>query len=164
MSKLKEEEILGQIDTWLACCKNDAKRVYGGRKKCPCQEICEQAYQQIREMIKGRAEQEEIEARYIDIVIDLYDQLEQMKPQVTEEWYEEKAIELYNLLYYKTFNMQQVKDSIHSLVEEIPAKKATVDEEFVEKMVEESVYVLHKDMKVFYERKLKEVGVEVVGK
>lgn len=51
-----------------------------------------QAHRQIKEMIK--------------------------KPEVTEEWIEEKATELYNLLYYKTFNRNQVKDFIRLLYRE----------------------------------------------
>ena len=39
--------------------------------------------------------------------------------KVTEEWIEEKAIEVYNYLYYETFNLSQVTDFIRSLVEEI---------------------------------------------
>ncbi|GAI99562.1 unnamed protein product [marine sediment metagenome] len=80
----------------------------------------EQAYQQIKERIQAYAEHQELTANYIDIVIDLYDQLEQ--------------------------------------------KKLFVTKEFVEKMVEESVYVLHKDMKVFYERKFKEAGARIMRK
>lgn len=43
-------------------------------------------------------------------------------------------------------------------------QKPGVTEKFVDKMVEESVYVLHQDKHVFFERKLKEAGVEVVKK
>lgn len=41
------------------------------------------------------------------------------RPGVTEEWIEEKTDEAYNLLYYETFNRNQVKDFIRSLVEEL---------------------------------------------
>jgi len=49
---------------------------------------------------------------------------------------------------------QQIKEMI---------QKPIVDEEFVWKMVEESVYILHQDKHVFFKRKLKEAGVEIVG-
>jgi len=39
--------------------------------------------------------------------------------KITEEWIEEKAIEIYNYLYYETFNLNQVIDFIRSLVEEV---------------------------------------------
>ncbi len=43
-------------------------------------------------------------------------------------------------------------------------QKPGVTEKFVDKMVEESVYVLHQDKYVFFERKLREAGVEVLQK
>jgi len=36
-----------------------------------------------------------------------------------EKWIEEKATELYNYLYYETFNLDQVKDFIRSLIKEL---------------------------------------------
>jgi len=44
------------------------------------------------------------------------------KPRVTEEWIEEKATEIYNLSYYKSFKPRQIADCIRSLVEEIVGK------------------------------------------
>lgn len=38
--------------------------------------------------LEERAEHQELTANYIDIVIDLYDQLEQKKPDLTKEWYD----------------------------------------------------------------------------
>lgn len=40
------------------------------------------------------------------------------KPEVTEEWIEEKAVELYNYLYYETFCLDQVRGFIRLLVKE----------------------------------------------
>ncbi len=45
-----------------------------------------QAHRQIKERIQSYTEHQEITANYIDIVIDLYDQLEQKMPEVTEEF------------------------------------------------------------------------------
>ena len=39
--------------------------------------------------------------------------------KVTEEWIEEKAVELYNYLYYDTFCLDQVRGFIRLLVEEM---------------------------------------------
>lgn len=104
MSKLNKEELLGQVDTWLICCKHDGIKVYGSCKKCPCEKVCKQAEQQIKEMIQ--------------------------KPQVTKEWIEEKANQLQKLLQSKTtlaykgvekfyFSYQALESFIRSLVEEI---------------------------------------------
>lgn len=56
----------------------------------------------------------------LELADQAYEQIKKIieKPQVTEEWFEEKASELYNLLYYETFNQGQVKDFIRSLVKE----------------------------------------------
>ncbi len=98
MSELKEEELLGQIDTWLICCRSDAKKVYGSCKKCPCKEGCDQAEKQIREMIQ--------------------------KPKVTEDWIEDKARELLKWWDAGGFaHLKTCKDFIHSLVEEIHGRK-----------------------------------------
>ena len=105
MSKLNQkEELLGQIDTWLVCCKHDGIKVYGSCKKCPCEEICKQAEQQIREMIQ--------------------------KPGVTEEWIEEKARMMINIIQMFALESQgklkeksdifkTTEDFIRSLVEEV---------------------------------------------
>jgi len=39
--------------------------------------------------------------------------------KITEEWIEKKAVEIYNYLYYETFNLNQVKDFIRSLFKEV---------------------------------------------
>jgi len=59
-----------------------------------------QAYQQIEEMIKDYAEQQEIEVRYIEIILDLYDRLEKKKPKVDEEFVEKCAIKLVSFVGY----------------------------------------------------------------
>jgi len=95
-----------------------------------------------------------------------------LEPGVTEDWIEEKAKRLYEIVqlvgssarqwieHDKDEYIHDFKDFIRTLVK----KKPEVTEEFVEKMVDESVYVLHKDKHVFFKRKLKEAGVEVVKK
>lgn len=39
--------------------------------------------------------------------------------EITERWIEEKAVEIYNYLYYETFNLDQVRGFIRLLVKEI---------------------------------------------
>ena len=82
--------------------------------------------------------------------------------EVDEEWVKERATENYNLSYYKTFNLKQVIDSIRSLVEEIPAKKATVDEEFVRVYVGMINEDPHQCLRENLIGMLREAGVEVI--
>lgn len=115
MSKLKEGENLDLehwVRTWRQLCKQasenqnceSCKKRNGERAK----EECEQAYQQIKEMIQ--------------------------KPEVTEEWKEEKAKEFLEMAYAITrtkpdiaehrINLKFVKQSfIRSFVEEITKKE-----------------------------------------
>ena len=93
------------------------------------------------------------------------------KPEVTEEWYNEKAKMFTTLMYNLTqhephlenhhFNQLKVKDFIRSLVEEMPAKKPTVTEEFVQEAID---YIAEYPSYKRLEKKLKEAGVEVVKK
>jgi len=46
---------------------------------------------EIYNALKEREELQELHESYIDIVLDLYDQLEKKKPEVTEEWMEKWA-------------------------------------------------------------------------
>ena len=48
--------------------------------------------------------------------------------EITERWIEEKAVEIYNYLYYKTFNLDQVRGFIRLLVKEILRDKEKKDE------------------------------------
>jgi len=91
MSKLKEKELL----EWF---KKESSRYAILQVTHPHlgyipTERDKQAYKQIVELIK--------------------------KQEVTEEFIKGKATEVYNLLYYKTFSLDQVTDFIRSLVEEI---------------------------------------------
>lgn len=99
MSKLKKGVLSGQVDTWLICCKHDGIKVYGNCKKCPCEEICKQAEQQIKKMIQ--------------------------KSEVTEEWIEEKAKEMIEIISNYCFSVGELGNArpdamrfIRSLVEE----------------------------------------------
>ena len=64
------------------------------------------------------------EIRLIPELQQAYQQIKEriQKPEITEGFIEEKAIELYNCLYYPTFSLDQVKDFIRELVKEIQAK------------------------------------------
>lgn len=44
--------------------------------------------------------------------------MNEVQAEPSEEWYKEKAIEIYNHLYYKTFNLNQAKDFIRNLAKE----------------------------------------------
>ena len=114
--------------------------------------------------------------RKIDIAFEVLlrrmEELVQQKPEVTEEWIEEKAKDLLvkaNISIHTPEAMRQqlgiIKDFIRSLVEEIPAKRVTVSEEFVE---EESYCLEWKDKdelrNELIPKMLKEAGVEVVEK
>ena len=97
MSKLNQEELLEelrQIRIYVQAWKmlNPKKISWTSRR--------EQAYQQIKEMIQGRAEQEEIEVRYIEIILDLYDRLEKKRPEVTEEIVGKCAMKLVSFIGY----------------------------------------------------------------
>lgn len=83
MSKLKEERF---VKKWARECSYNHDC-----HDCKDAPKCGQAYQQIKEMIQTYAEHQELTANYIDIVIDLYDQLEQKKPEVDEEFVEKWA-------------------------------------------------------------------------
>ena len=89
-------------------------------------ESAEQAYQQIKERIQAYAEHQELTANYIDIVIDLYDQLEKKKPKLTREWIDEKA-EIMKSLGRSAYltpadRLRAYKKFIRSLVEELVVK------------------------------------------
>jgi len=93
MSKLNQEELLEELRQ-IKIYVQAWKML--NPKKISWTSRREQAYQQIREKIQ--------------------------KPKVTEEFIKGKATEVYNLLYYKSFNLDQVTDFIRSLVEEIRGK------------------------------------------
>jgi len=181
--KFKEEELLEYLEIWKDAFKKAVKKskLLSMMKK-DVQQIelmrIEQAYQQIKERIKDYAEHQELTANYIDIVIDLYDQLEKKRPKMTEEWYGEKAKKLItmvsNLYPHEgsscVIPKSKAKDFIRSLMEGIPAKKPTVDEEFVEKWKKEletdllPYSVLTDIDKKKIKQMLKEADVRVVGK
>lgn len=54
-------------------------------------------------------------------------------------------------------------EEAHQQIREM-IQKPGVTEDWIGKMVEESVYILHQDKYAFFERKFKEVGVEVTKK
>lgn len=73
MSKMKEKELLGRLERIVKAARDHLR--YWTKKD-------EQAHHQIKEMIKGRAEQEEIEARYIEIILDLYERISDLCKQL----------------------------------------------------------------------------------
>ena len=80
-----------------------------------------QAHRQIRERVQSYTEHQELELCYMDIILDLYDRLEQKKPQVTEGWMNAKTDELFRHTD-ELFKWQQLKDFIRSFVKEIQGK------------------------------------------
>lgn len=104
MSKLSKEELL----YWLALARwyhppSDQKE----RKS-------KQAYEQIKEIVKLHFSDD-----WQQVKKDLGKFMQGKKLQVTEEWIEEKAVEIYNLSYYKSFHPKQIAECIRSLVEKI---------------------------------------------
>ena len=138
MTKLSKEELLSRLSLWVS----ELKTSVGWDN------IEEQAYQQIKELIQ--------------------------KPEVTEEWIEEKARAMYQTSIIFPHNTPETivykcKEFIRSLVEEVPAEKATVMEEFVEKWRD---YLLqrfpvnttgnaHNDWLSELKQMLKEAGVHI---
>lgn len=80
MSRLSKEELLDWLD------KQSLENGWNIRWN-EKDNIDLQAYQQIKQMIQKPGE-EEIEIRYIEIILDLYDRLEKKKPIVTREFVE----------------------------------------------------------------------------
>ena len=99
MSKTKEEELLESLENWVGPIWRNPRSMYPGSKD-------ERAYKQIKEMIKNHAEQEEIEVRYIEIILDLYDRLEK-KVAVTEGF-----VEKWNQVIAERVNVKMKKDFI----------------------------------------------------
>ena len=100
MTDVSKEELLRQVEMWLLGCTHDTEIPYEGCKKCPSKKLCKQARKQIKEMIQ--------------------------KPEVTEEWLDEKAREVLDVLYKNLFygrdyadRMEKIKDFFRKLVEEI---------------------------------------------
>ena len=92
MSKMKEKELLEYLHG----------HIPDGWKVHP-------AYEQIKEMIQGRAEQEEIEVCYMEIILDLYDRLEKKKPEIKEELIRKTARRIVEKVFrreYTTDNSQ----------------------------------------------------------
>ena len=83
MSKLKEKELLELL---VIAVQNSIEYfvIEDSEFKERIPEL-QQFYVQIKEMIQSRAEQEEIEVRYMEIILDLYDRLEKKKPEIKEE-------------------------------------------------------------------------------
>jgi len=117
MSELKEKELLEYFD---GMCLFLANHQWTER---------DERAVAIREMIKGHAEQEEIEVRYIDIILDLYDRLEKKKPEVTKLWIKKMAWDIWN----KNFDARVETYSLGTLGEFIKKKFTEADVEVVGK-------------------------------
>jgi len=109
---MKREELFVLLDGWF---KYSHIGSSGQFLKCKDYDKCQQAKEQICQLIQ--------------------------KPQVTDGWIEEKARELLEKgIFYPEgkeneaiISLDWAKDFIRSFIEQMPAKKATVSEEFVEK-------------------------------
>lgn len=107
MERLDRDNLLKTLDEWWADEWNLKGgmiralflkgKIEKGKEITAESELRSQAYQQLRELVQcedmvqqyrdeKEAEQAEIELCYIDIILDLYDQLEKKKPEVTKEW------------------------------------------------------------------------------
>ena len=153
MSRLKEDELLEEL-------------AYAVGSSA----ISEQAYQEIVALITKFDKEcvKSFDAGYKAGVIE-------QKPKVTEEWVEEKATQLIYKWFHKwreAYTTEELrataKDFIHSLVEEIPAKKLIVPEGFVEKW-----WIIFKEYQAgqhsgqlsnFLEQMINELGLETEEK
>ena len=105
---------------------------------------------EIYNALKEREELQELHSSYIDIILDLYDQLEKKKPEVTEKWYGEKATELLSAIgrtmyfcFSTTAGQESRKYFIRKLVKELPAKKPAVTEEWIKEKAKEGLNISH---------------------
>lgn len=111
---------------------NDAHRDLGLRCRTP--ENCRKAYREIKQLIQ--------------------------KPEIDEKWLENKTFEMIDIV--SKGNILEAMRFIKSIISVIPReKKAEVNRMFLEKMAEESVYILHQEMASFFEKKFKEAGVKI---
>ena len=94
------------------------------------------------------------------------------KPQVTEEWIEEKAKELIDKYLYRKehLKLNKAKDFIRSLVEGMPRQKTRLDEKFVIPYAGDIFAYFDEGEPCCYEiekiliKMLKDAGMEVVEK
>ncbi|TES92938.1 MAG: hypothetical protein E3J87_03490 [Candidatus Cloacimonadota bacterium] len=109
MSKLKEEELLDWLD--------DFKYAWSYYPKASLYKkgLVDQAYQQIREMIQKQPKKGK---PLMGIEGEMFNKAHKNQPEITEEWIEEKANELW-LLGTRGLDNDKLKDFIRSLAEAI---------------------------------------------
>jgi len=93
-----------------------------------------------------------------------------MNGKLSKEWSDKELIEILVDWHRYAHGLGKIgycnNDKCQGALEQIKARilqkqKPKVNKEFVEKMVNESVYFLHAEKFKFYKKKLKEAGVEV---
>jgi len=84
-------------------------------------EVREQAICQLKQLLEAQAENDEIHAQMIDIVLDLYEQLEARKP--SEEFVKEQA-ERFTLRCpgFPPAQLDRLEDFVRNLIQERPHK------------------------------------------
>lgn len=149
MNKLSEDELLKwlkeNIDRFAFLQISHPHLAYYATKRD------KQAYQQIKEMIRAYAEHQELTANYIDIVIDLYDQLEQKKPEV-------------NRVTKSRIRPERMNHMEIGVAFGKPIKQPEVTEEFVEKWADKFDGFAQESLIIdidLIKQMLKEAGVEV---
>jgi hypothetical protein len=116
--KLKREELLAQIDYWGNECRNCAEHHnYSCETGCPHQPRCEQAYQQIREMIQKLGKKRGL----MGMAGEIFNEAHKNQPKVTEEWIEEKKREMIKILGMAKIHTES-RNFIRLLIEEIQGK------------------------------------------
>jgi len=109
MSKLSKEVLLEQIDTWVSSCKHEGIKIHGSCKKCICGEICKQATQQIKEIVKLHFSDD-----WQQVKKELGKFMQKQKPGVTEEWINAKAF----LLQGAANNFVALRQSLTKMLRE----------------------------------------------
>jgi len=159
---MKGKELWVQLDYWGSECRKCAEHHnYSCETGCPHQERCGQAYEQIMALIKKPQvtdewiiqQAENTASDYPDVafpnLITIFKGLlkeagYQIGASVTEKWIDDKSRLLSDIIQVFVLeaagelkaNADSIKvagDFIRKLVEEMPAKKAAVSEDFVEK-------------------------------
>lgn len=113
---------------------------------------CRQVVNHLKQLISQSIENDEIHLQMIDIILDLYEQLEQSQSerQVDEEWIEEKVDKFMLqcpgvIAWHRESVKKFIKDFIRSIVSEIQKPRITrevMDEKWVEKKANKMIEIV----------------------
>ena len=102
----------------------------------------EQAYRQLKALIQEPGEKKGL----IGMAGEIFNEAHENQLEVTEEWIEEKAQQLFQESKEGSFSIKSFCNFfIRKIIEEMPAKKATVSEGIIKK------YAVHMSVNAFYD-------------